>query len=161
MVDQFRIRPQTSRKRAYNEEQRIRNAAGAFQRLQAALDNMARPAWGRTTPDRLAYLQARFDRRVADPCAQQAAAQLIEEWRQRAITGAAKPSQDAPVDEWTAGQLMTALSIRRGREGMPIPGDRPRPVKPARAPLKPPRVKKLDRPVGHGQAVREPETPGR
>jgi hypothetical protein len=136
MVSQFNITPLTSRKRAYIEEQRVRNVAAAFERLKAALENMARPAWGRTTPDRLAYLQARFDRRVMDPGARLAAATLIEEWRERSLTGAPKPNPNAAVQEWTAGQLMTELSIRRGREVAPISADAPRPVKPARRPLK-------------------------
>jgi hypothetical protein len=51
---QFEIRPLTSRQRAHIEEQRMRNVSAAFVRLQKALDNTTRPAWGRSTPDRLA-----------------------------------------------------------------------------------------------------------
>jgi hypothetical protein len=161
MVAQFDIRPLTSRKRAHIEEQRIRDVAAAFERLHSALDNMARPAWGRTTPDRLAYLQARFDRRVADPGARRAAEVLIEEWRQRSITGAPKPSPEAPVNDWTDGQLMAALSVRCGREAAPISADSPRPVKPARALHKPPRVKKVGRPLAQSQqAASESEASG-
>jgi hypothetical protein len=78
----------TGRQRAYIEEQRLRNATAAFERLQRSLDNMTRPAWGRSTPARLAYLKDRFDQRVSDPGARDAAAALIEEWRQRSMAGA-------------------------------------------------------------------------
>ena len=76
MANPFEFRHLTARKRAYIEEQRMRNVAGAFAQLQRALDNTARPAWGQSTPDRLAYLQAKFDRRVSDPGARMAAATL-------------------------------------------------------------------------------------
>ena len=43
MANPFEIRSLTARKRAYIEEQRLRNVAGAFARLRRALDNTARP----------------------------------------------------------------------------------------------------------------------
>ena len=53
MANPFKIRSLTPRKRAYIEEQRLRNVAAAFTRLKRALDYTARPARGRS-PDRLA-----------------------------------------------------------------------------------------------------------
>jgi hypothetical protein len=46
----------TARKRAYIEEQRLRNVSGAFARLKRALDSTAPAACGKSTPDRLALL---------------------------------------------------------------------------------------------------------
>jgi hypothetical protein len=51
MTNPFETRYLTARKRAYIEEQRMRNVAGAFTRLRRALDNTARPAWGQSTSD--------------------------------------------------------------------------------------------------------------
>jgi hypothetical protein len=137
MASHFKITPLTSRKREHLEEQRVRNMEGAFARLERALDNTTRPAWGRSTPDRLAYLQAKFDRRVSDTASRTAASIVIEEWRQRSMSGRAKPGPDRPVSEWTDGELATALSVRR--YGRPTAkSDRPpAPTKPARMPRKP------------------------
>ena len=98
MANPSEIRSLTARNRAYIEEQRIRNVAGAFARLRRALNNTARPAWGQSTPDRLAYLQAKFDRRVSDPGSRMAAATLIEEWRQHSKTGLPNFDPDRPVE---------------------------------------------------------------
>jgi hypothetical protein len=76
MVTPFETRSLTRSKLAYLEEQRLRNVSAAFTRLRRALDNMARPARGPSTPDRLAYLQAKFNRRVSDPVSRAAAATL-------------------------------------------------------------------------------------
>jgi len=46
----------TARKRAYIEEQRLRDVSGAFARLKRALDSTAPAACGKSTPDRLALL---------------------------------------------------------------------------------------------------------
>jgi hypothetical protein len=51
---------------------------------------------GPSTPDRLAYLQAKFDRRVSDPASRDAAATLIKEWRERATDSVPKPDRTAP-----------------------------------------------------------------
>jgi hypothetical protein len=64
-------------------------------------------------PDRLAYLQAKFDRRVSDPASRFAAAELIDEWRRRSAVDEPKPDPDRPPEEWTDSELMKALSIRR------------------------------------------------
>jgi hypothetical protein len=48
-AQQFEIRPLTSRQRAHIEEQRMRDVSAAIARLEKALDNMMRPAWGRGT----------------------------------------------------------------------------------------------------------------
>src|SRR5580658_4817972 len=77
----------------------IHGVSAAFARLQKALDNTARPAWGRGAPERLASLQAKFDRRVSDPDSRAAAAALIEEWRQRSIAGRSKLGPDRPVSQ--------------------------------------------------------------
>jgi hypothetical protein len=90
----------------------VRNVSAAFARLEKALHNMARPAWGPSTPGRLAYLQAKFDRRVSDPASRHAAATLIEEWRERSMVGG-PPDPNRPPVEWTDSELMKALSIRR------------------------------------------------
>ena len=113
MANPFEIRSLTARKCAYIEEQRLRNVAGAFARLRRALDNTARPAWGQSTSDRLAYLQAKFDRRVSDLGSRAAAATLIEEWRQRSMTGLLKLGPDRPVGQFTDGELMAAISERQ------------------------------------------------
>jgi hypothetical protein len=142
MVYQFKIRPMTPRKRAYIEDQRERNVSAAFARLERALDNMARPAWGRSTPDRLAYLQAKFDRRVAYSGSRLAAATLIEEWRQRSLAGGPKLGPDRPIDELTDGEIARALSERRYGQHVAKADLRPPPPKPARAPRKSPKVPK-------------------
>jgi hypothetical protein len=54
MAKQFKISPLTPRRRAFIEEQRMRDVSAAFARLE----NTARPAWGPSAPDRLAYLQS-------------------------------------------------------------------------------------------------------
>jgi hypothetical protein len=77
MVRPSQNRSLTSRQRAHVEEQRVRNVSAAFARLEKALDNTTRPAWGPSAPDRLAYLQAKFDRRVSDP----ASRMLRPSWR--------------------------------------------------------------------------------
>jgi hypothetical protein len=113
MVDQFKISPLTARQRSHIEEQRVRNVSAAFARLEKALENTARPAWGPSTPGRLAYLQAKFDRRVSDPASRHAATELIQEWRRRSTDGRPKPDPDRPPEEWTDSELMKGLSIRR------------------------------------------------
>ena len=65
MANHFKIRPLTHRKRACEEDQRLRNVSGAFERLRRSLDNVARPVRARGTPDRLVYLQARFEELTA------------------------------------------------------------------------------------------------
>jgi hypothetical protein len=77
IAPQLEIRPFTSRQRAQIEEQRVRDISAAFARLEKALRNTARPTWGPSRPDRLAYLQAKFDRRVSDP----ASRMLRPSWR--------------------------------------------------------------------------------
>jgi hypothetical protein len=113
MAPQFEIRPLTSRRRTHIEEQRLWDVSAKFARLQKALDNTARPAWGPSTPDRLAYLQAKFDRRVSDPASRMAAAELIEEWRRRAMVGKPKSDPDRQPKEWTDSELMMALRTQR------------------------------------------------
>jgi hypothetical protein len=46
LVRSFEIRPFTSRQRAHIEEQRLRDVSAAFARLEKALNNTMRPAWG-------------------------------------------------------------------------------------------------------------------
>jgi hypothetical protein len=77
MVDQFKVNSLTSRQRAHIEEQRLRGVSAAFARLEKALENTARPVRGPRMDDRLAYHQAKFDRRVSDPGSRHAAAELI------------------------------------------------------------------------------------
>jgi hypothetical protein len=137
MANPFEIRSLTARNRAYIEEQRIRNVAGAFARLRRALNNTARPAWGQSTPDRLAYLQAKFDRRVSDPGSRMAAATLIEEWRQHSKTGLPNFDPDRPVSQYTDGELMAALSERQYGQCTAKADRPPPPPKPARMPRKP------------------------
>jgi hypothetical protein len=137
MANPFEIRSLTPRKSAYLEEQRMRNVAAAFTRLKRALDNMARPAWGQSTSDRLAYLQAKFDRRVSDPGSRAAAATLIEEWRQRSMTGLPKLEPDRPVGQFTDGELMAAISERQYGQYTPKADRPPPPPKPARTPRNP------------------------
>jgi hypothetical protein len=142
MANHFKIRPLTPRKRAYLEDQRERNVSAAFARLERALDNMARPAWGRSTPDRLAYLQAKFDRRVADSGSRLAAAMLIEEWRQRSLAGGPELGPDRPINELTDGEIARALSERRYGKHVAKADLRPPPPRPARAPRRSPRSRK-------------------
>jgi hypothetical protein len=137
MANQFETRHLTARKCAYIEEQRMRNVAGAFARLRRALDNTARPAWGQSTPDRLAYLQAKFDRRVSDPGSRMAAATLIEEWRQRSMTGLPNLGPDRPVSRFTDGELAAAISERQYGRYTPKADRPPPPPKPARMPRNP------------------------
>jgi hypothetical protein len=136
MANPFEIRSLTPRKRAYIEEQRLRNVAGAFARLRRALDNTARPAWGQSTSDRLAYLQAKFDRRVSDPGSRAAAATLIEEWRQRSMMGLPTLGPDRPVGQFTDGELMATISERQYGQSTPKADRPPPPPKPARMPHK-------------------------
>jgi hypothetical protein len=136
MANPFEIRSLTARKRAYIEEQRMRNVAGAFARLRRALDNTARPAWGQSTSDRLAYLQAKFDRRVSDLGSRAAAATLIEEWRERSMAGLPKLGPDRPVGRFTDGELMAAISERQYGQYTPKADRPPPPQKPARMPRK-------------------------
>jgi hypothetical protein len=124
MANPFEFRSLTAGKCAYIEEQRMRNVAAAFTRLRRALDNTARPAWGQSTSDRLAYLQAKFDRRVSDLGSRAAAATLIEEWRQRSITGLPKLGPDRPVSQFTDGELLAAISERQYGQSTPK-ADRP------------------------------------
>jgi hypothetical protein len=126
MVRQFKIRPLTSRQRAHLEEQRLRNVSAAFARLQKALDNMMRPAWGSSTPDRLAYLQAKFGRRVSDSGSRSAAAVLIEKWRRRSMSGGPKLDPERPINDWTDGELMMAVSVRHQGQHVAKPEDPPR-----------------------------------
>lgn len=65
MANHFKIRPLTHRKRACEEDQRLWNVSGAFERLRRSLANMARPVPARSTPGRLVYLQARFEELTA------------------------------------------------------------------------------------------------
>jgi hypothetical protein len=137
MANPFEFRHLTARKRAYIEEQRLRNLAGAFARLRRALDNTARPTWGQSAPERLAYLQAKFDRRVSDPGSRMAAATLIEEWRQRSMTGLPKLGPDRPVGQFTDGELMATISERQYGQHTPKADRSPPPPKPARMPRRP------------------------
>jgi hypothetical protein len=136
MANPFEIRSLTPRKCAYIEEQRLRNVAGAFARLRRALDNTARPAWGQSTSDQPAYLQAKFDRRVSDLGSRAAAATLIEEWRQRSMTGLPKLGPDRPVGQFTDGELMATISERQYGQYTPKADRPPPPPKPARMPRK-------------------------
>jgi hypothetical protein len=136
MANPFEFRHLTARKCAYIEEQRMRNVAGAFARLRKALDNTARPAWGQSTSDRLAYLQAKFDRRISDPGSRAAAATLIEEWRQRSVTGLPKLGPDRPLRHFTDGELMATISERQYGQYTPKADRPPPPPKPARMPRK-------------------------
>jgi hypothetical protein len=135
MVRRFENCSLTSRQRSHIEEQRVRNVSAAFARLEKALDNTTRPLWGPSTPDRLAYLQAKFDRRVSDPASRFAAAEVIEEWRRGSMVGEPKPDPDRPIEEWTDTELMKALSIRRYGRHIAKP-EGPPPRKPARMPRK-------------------------
>jgi hypothetical protein len=136
MANPFEFRHLTARKCAYIEEQRMRNVAGAFARLRRALDNMARPARGRSTPDRLAYLQAKFNRRVSDPGSRAAAATLIEEWRERSIAGLPKLGPDRQVSQLTDGEIMAEISTREFGQSTTKVDRPPPPPKPARTPRK-------------------------
>ena len=137
MTNPFETRHLTARKCAYIEEQRMRNVAAAFTRLRRALDNTARPARGRSTPDRLAYLQAKFDRRVSDPGSRAAAATLIEEWQQRSGAGLPKLGPGRPISQLTDGELMATLSEREYGQHTAKADRPPPPPKPARTPRKP------------------------
>ena len=137
MANPFEFRDLTARKCAYIEEQRMRNVAGAFARLKKALGNTARPTWGSSTPDRLVYLQAKFDRRVSDPGSRMAAATLIEEWRQRSKTGLSNFDPDRPISQFTDGELSAAISERQYGQSTPKADRPPPPPKPARVPRKP------------------------
>jgi len=141
MVGQFKISPLTARQRAHIEEQRLRGVSAAFARLEKALDNTMRPAWGPSIADRLAYLQAKFDRRVSDPASRSAAAIMIDEWRQRALAEEPKPAPDRPIEEWTDGELAAALCTRRYGQYVAKP-EGPRPTKPARMQRKAPKSDK-------------------
>jgi hypothetical protein len=136
MVNPFEFRDLSARKCAYIEEQRMRNVAAAFARLRRALGNTARPTWGSSTPDRLAYLQAKFDRRVSDPGSRMAAATLIEEWRQRSVKGLPNLEPNRPVSQLTDGELMAAISERQYGQTTPKADRPPPPPKPARMPRK-------------------------
>jgi hypothetical protein len=137
MANPFEFRHLTARKCAYIEEQRMRNVAAAFTRLRRALDNTARPTWGQSTRERLVYLQAKFDRRVSDPGSRMAAATLIEEWRQRSMTGLPKLEPDRPVGQFTDGELMAVISERQYGQSTAKADRPPPPPKPARTPRKP------------------------
>ena len=136
MANPFEFRRLTARKCAYIEEQRLRNVAGAFARLRRALDNTARPGWGQSTSDRLAYLQAKFDRRVSDPGSRAAAATLIEEWQQRSVAGLPKLGPDRPISQFTDGELMAVLRERQFGQHTAKADRSPPPPKPARMPRK-------------------------
>jgi hypothetical protein len=150
MANPFEFRHLTARKCAYIEEQRMRNVAAAFTRLRRALDNTARPAWGQSTSDRLAYLQAKFDRRVSDLGSRVAAATLIEEWRQRSITGLPKLGPDRPVGQFTDGELMATISERQYGQYTPKADRPPPPPKPARMPRKPSKSRTSTEPPAGG-----------
>jgi hypothetical protein len=155
MANPFEFRHLTARKRAYIEEQRLRNVAGAFARLRRALDNTARPGWGQSTSDRLAYLQAKFDRRVSDLGSRAAAATLIEEWRQRSMTGLPKLGPDRPVGQFTDGELMAAISERQYGQYTPKADRSPPPPKPARMPRRPSNSRISEKPPGPPPGVNE------
>ena len=114
----------------------MRGVSAAFARLEKALDNTTRPVWGLSMTDPLAYLQAKFDRRVSDGASRAAAAMMIDEWRQRALAEEPKSDPDRPIEEWTDGELAAALSIRRYGQPIAKP-EAPRPPKPARMRRKP------------------------
>jgi hypothetical protein len=136
MPRRFENRSLTSRQRAHIEEQRVRGVSAAFARLEKALDNTTRPVWGPSMADRLAYLQAKFERRVSDPASRSAAAIMIDEWRQRAMAEEPKPAPDRPIEEWTDGELAAALCTRRYGQPVTKP-EGPPPSKPPRMPRKP------------------------
>jgi hypothetical protein len=158
MANSFEISSLTPRKRAYHEEQRLRNVAAAFTRLKRALENMARPARGPSTPDRLAYLQAKFNRRVSDPGSRAAAATLIEEWRQRSVAGLPKLGADRSISQLTDGELMAALSEREFGKHTEKADRPPPPPKPARTPRKPTKPKTSERPGISPPAASEPHS---
>jgi hypothetical protein len=152
MANPFEIRSLTSRKSAYIEEQRMRNVAAAFTRLKRALDNMARPAWGQSTSDRLAYLQAKFNRRVSDPGSRMAAATLVEEWQQRSVEGLPKLGPDRPVGQLTDGELMASLSEREFGQYTAKADRPPPPPRPARTPRQPSNSKTTEKAVRSSEA---------
>jgi hypothetical protein len=136
MANPFEFRDLSARKCDYIQEQRMRNVAGAFARLRKALENTARPTWGASTPERLAYLQAKFDRRVSDPASRMAAATLIEEWLQRPKTGLPNLGPNRPVSQLTDGELMAEISERELGQSITKADRPPPPPKPARMPRK-------------------------
>jgi hypothetical protein len=140
MANPFEFRHLTARKCAYIEEQRTRNVAaeGVRQYGSAGL--------GRSTSDRLAYLQAKFDRRVSDLGSRVAAATLIEEWRQRSMTGLPKLGPDRPVGQFTDGELMATISERQYGQYTPKADRSPPPPTPARMPRKPSNLRTLKEP---------------
>jgi hypothetical protein len=110
MIYQFTNRPQTSRQRAHVEEQRLRGVSAAFARLEKALKNMTRPTGGPSAPDRLAYLQAKFDRRVSDPACRSRAHRGMAA---RVMVGDEKPDPDRPIEEWTDNDRFINVSSSR------------------------------------------------
>jgi hypothetical protein len=136
MTNPFEFRDLSARKCDYIEEQRMRNVAGAFARLRRTLDNTARPTCGSSTPVRVAYLQAKFNRRVSDPAPKMAAATLIEEWLQRPKTGLPNLGPNRPVSQLTDGELMAEISERELGQSITKADRPPPPPKPARMPRK-------------------------
>jgi hypothetical protein len=65
-----------------------------------------------------------------------AAAALIEEWRQRSMTGLPNLGPDRPMGQFTDGELMAAISERQYGQSTPTADRSPPPPKPARMPRK-------------------------
>ena len=134
----------------------MRNVAGAFARLRRALENTTRPTWGSSTPERLAYLQAKFNRRVSDPGSRMAAATLIEEWRQRPETGLSNLGRDRPISQFTDGELAATISERQYGQHISKADRPPPPPRPARMPRKPPKSRTPDKPPDLAPGANEP-----
>ena len=137
MANQFEIGHLTPRKRAYSRSSVCGMWRGRSRGCGGHWTIRLGRRWGQSTSDRLAYLQAKFDRRVSDLGSRAAAATLIEEWRQRSMTGLPKLGPDRPVRQFTDGELMAAISERQYGQSTPKADRPPPPPKPARMPRKP------------------------